>query len=309
VACEALAVGTRLHVRAGFLAGLGLTPAEVKIGDEVIGDAIQADPTGKTAVPGVWVAGNATMPMGQIIGAAAAGVMAGAQINADLVAEETAAAVARRKHMHSHADDPGYGQEWWDGFYAEQGQLWSGKANVALVKEAADLTPGTALDLGAGEGGDAVWLAQQGWQVTAVDISGVAMDRGAAAATEAGVADRIDWVVMDLYEDFPAGQYDLVATSYLHTHDPRPRDTVLKSAAAAVTAGGTLLIIGHSEHGPSGNAHHLDLPGPAEVVASLGLPEDEWEVLVTEEFSRTRAMPDGEEFTHVDNAVKVRRRP
>lgn len=90
---DTLAVASRVEARAGFLATLGLEPEDVVFGDVVVGTRIAADPTGRTTVPGVWAAGNVVDPMGQVVGAAAAGLMAGAQINADLVAEETAAAV------------------------------------------------------------------------------------------------------------------------------------------------------------------------------------------------------------------------
>jgi thioredoxin reductase len=91
VALEALAVGPRLAVRAGFLAGLGLHPVEHPSG---AGQYLPADPAGRSAVPGVWVAGNVTDPSAQVVAAAAAGAVAGAQINFDLVSEETSQAVA-----------------------------------------------------------------------------------------------------------------------------------------------------------------------------------------------------------------------
>ncbi|MEH0974813.1 NAD(P)/FAD-dependent oxidoreductase [Micromonospora sp. CPCC 205546] len=92
---DALAVSSRMVARAGFLAALGLRPAEHPAG---VGEHVPADPTGRTDVPGVWVAGNVTDPAAQVGAAAAAGVFAAAQINADLVAEETQRAVAARRH-------------------------------------------------------------------------------------------------------------------------------------------------------------------------------------------------------------------
>lgn len=95
--------------------------------------------------------------------------------------------------------------ELWDERYRESHRIWSGKPNAALVREVEGLAPGRALDLGCGEGADAVWLAREGWQVTATDISRVALDRAAEHAADAGVADRIDWQFHDLGVSFPEG--------------------------------------------------------------------------------------------------------
>jgi thioredoxin reductase len=96
VPCEALAVASRLTARAGgLLASLGLETAEQEMGGHVVGSYVPSDAMGATTVPGVWVAGNVTNLMEQVMGAAAAGVRAGAAINADLIAEETRWAVAR----------------------------------------------------------------------------------------------------------------------------------------------------------------------------------------------------------------------
>ena len=96
IPCEALVVQPRARARAGFLDGLGLKAAELEINGVSIGTAVQADPTGRTSVPGVWVAGNVTAPTAQVIAAAAAGLTAGAAINFDLIEEETRLAVAAR---------------------------------------------------------------------------------------------------------------------------------------------------------------------------------------------------------------------
>ncbi|MEV0401156.1 NAD(P)/FAD-dependent oxidoreductase [Actinoallomurus sp. NPDC050550] len=98
VAREALAVASRMMARAGFLAALGLRPVEHPMG---IGANIPADATGRTDVPGVWVAGNVTDPVAQVVSSAAEGAAAGAQINADLIAEETRRAVAAHRDPFS----------------------------------------------------------------------------------------------------------------------------------------------------------------------------------------------------------------
>ena len=142
----------------------------------------------------------------------------------------------------------------------------------------AELEPGTALDLGCGEGGDAIWLAAQGWTVTATDISQTALDIATRHAAEAGVS--VTWERHDLAESQPAGPFDLVTTSFLHSKVELPRAQILRAAAGAVAPGGTLLIVGHA---PSAEHHHAEhLPGPDEVVAELGLPGDRWELQASE---------------------------
>ncbi|TDD13826.1 FAD-dependent oxidoreductase [Nonomuraea diastatica] len=305
---RALAVATRLTARSGLLAGLGLDTAEQEMAGHVIGTYVPADPAGATSVPGVWVAGNVTNLVEQVIGSAAAGVRAGAAINADLIAEETRQAVAV---LRAHAGGQVSPEEFWDAFYTERPQIWSGKPNVMLVREATDLEPGRALDLGSGEGADAIWLAERGWRVTATDISRVALDRAAAHAKTAEVADRIDWQRHDLGSTFPDGHYDLVSASFLHSKGELPREKILRSAAAAVAPGGVLLVLGHGgwpswEHDPMPDVH---FPTTQDVLDALDLPEGEWEVLRSEEYERSQHDPEGRPGTRTDNVLKIRRLP
>ncbi|MYQ38289.1 Methyltransferase domain-containing protein [Streptomyces sp. LamerLS-316] len=198
--------------------------------------------------------------------------------------------------------------EMWDDRYRESDRIWSGNPNVVLVREVEDLKPGRALDLGCGEGADAVWLARTGWRVTATDISRVALERAAVHAAEAGVADRVDWQWHDLGASFPEGEYDLVSAQFLHSMGDLPREEILRRAAGAVAPGGVLLIVGHAGF-PSWEHDHADmeLPTTDEVLASLELPEGEWEVLLSEEHERIQNDPDGNPTTRTDNALKVRR--
>ncbi|MFI5952434.1 FAD-dependent oxidoreductase [Cryptosporangium sp. NPDC051539] len=345
---DAVVTATTMHVRLDGCENLGLEVADLLRDGTRIGTYVPADPTGKTAVPGVWVAGNVTAPALQVINAAAAGNLAGAMLTFDLVAAETARAVQTRRadaapfsaaaeraaaeraaghHHHGLGENASMSDELaetWNTRYNETASIWSGEPNSALVKEVTDLTPGRALDLGCGEGGDAVWLAGQGWTVTAVDISEVALGRAAAAAETHGVAGRITFLQRNLGLSFPEGQYDLVSAQFLHSWGDMPREEILRRAAAAVAPGGVLLIEGHSgaphwqesDGSPAGDPHAAqhqhpghELPGPDEVIAALRLPDGEWDLLVVDEHERVRTLPDGRVINHVDNTVKLRRRP
>jgi len=131
----------------------------------------------------------------------------------------------------------------WDARYRGATRLWTERPNQPLVEEISGLTAGRALDLGSGEGRNAVWLAEQGWQVTAVDFSRVALERAAAGAQRTGV--QVEWVQADLTQYTPAAAaFDLVVILYLHLPaDARRR--VLEQADTALRPGGRLLIVGH----------------------------------------------------------------
>ena len=145
-------------------------------------------------------------------------------------------------------------REDWDRRYLEKDLVWSAEPNRFLVEEVGGLTPGRALDLGAGEGRNAIWLAGLGWRVTAVDFSAVALDKAGRIAASRGV--EIDWVNADLgeYRPEPAA-FDLVLLLYLHL-PWREMASVLGRARAAVAPGGTFLLIGHDrsnlDHGHGG---------------------------------------------------------
>jgi SAM-dependent methyltransferase len=131
----------------------------------------------------------------------------------------------------------------WDRKHAEAGRLHGAVANRFLLAEAASLPPGRALDLACGGGRNAVWLAENGWRVTGVDHSAVALEHARELATERGV--ELELIEADLLEVAPAtAAYDLVAVLYLQL----PADElgpVLARAAAALAAGGTILVVGH----------------------------------------------------------------
>jgi SAM-dependent methyltransferase len=124
------------------------------------------------------------------------------------------------------------------------------RVNARLAEIAADLEPGAALDLGCGQGGDALWLARRGWRVTATDISAVALSGLADRARSSGLVDRIATERHDLAQTFPAGRFDLVSAHYLHTRFDLPRARVLRTAAGALSPGGRLLVVDHGSTAP-----------------------------------------------------------
>jgi thioredoxin reductase/SAM-dependent methyltransferase len=309
VALDALLVPTIGRARAEVATMLGVATVEQRMGETLFGEVIEVDARGETAVPGVWAVGNVTDVAATVIASAAAGTKTGAMVNADLVAEDGRLAVMA--HRDGCLDEPGSarfagGRAFWERFYAERDQVWSGRPNPVLAATVERLDPGTALDLGAGEGGDALWLAGRGWKVTAVDVAQTACDRIAARA--GGLPVRTER--HDLTETFPEGTYDLVSAQYLHSPSPDfPRTAILRRAAEAVAPGGTLLVVGHGRLAPWSWDPSLRMPTAEEVLASLAL-DDTWEVVRCASPERTATGPDGQEATITDEILQVRlRRP
>jgi len=311
VRCDALAVQPTFVARADLLAGLGLSTTEQRLGDHVVGAFVGSDGTGATEIPGVWVAGNVADLSADLIGAAAAGVRAAAAINADLVAEDAARALeghrALRDRMAVREGDTA--ESYWDRFYAQPHPAWSGQANTVLVGQAADMAPGAALDLGCGEGADAIWLAQRGWTVTAVDIARPALRRARERAGAAGVADRITWLRHDLGQWQPSGSFDLVSVHYLHASIDLPREGILRSAASAVAPGGVLLVVGHAGPLPAHADAEPDarFPTAREVLADLDLPPTQWHVECAADVPRDTTRAGEHAHAQTDTVVRVRR--
>lgn len=194
----------------------------------------------------------------------------------------------------------------WDRRYSDRERLWSGRPNGALVTEVAGLAPGRVLDVGCGEGADAVWLATVGWDVTALEVSGVALERAAGHARDAGVTVR--WVHAELAEaDLPPASFDLVSAQYpalLRTSDAAAERALL----AAVAPGGVLLLVHHagmdSQHAHDGDFDPADYVWPAMVAAVL---DDTWVVELDQQ--RPRQVPDGGAGAHHrdDLVLRVRR--
>lgn len=199
-------------------------------------------------------------------------------------------------------------EAFWQEFYAARESVWSGKPNAALVRETAGLTPGTALDLGCGEGADSIWLATAGWRVTGVDVSRLALDRAAAHATTAGVADRIAWERHDLDVSFPEGEFDLVSASFFHSPVAPQRTAVLRRAAAAVAPGGRLFITSHVDLPWAAERHPgVRFDSAEETLLSLELADADWQVEVVEHVEREATDHDGNRVPVTDGIVRVQR--
>jgi chemotaxis protein methyltransferase CheR len=201
-------------------------------------------------------------------------------------------------------------EEFWEGHYRKSERVWSGKVNAVFAATVEPLAPGRALDLGCGEGADAVWLARRGWQVDAVDVSPTALARAAQHAEEAEVAQQIAFHRIDLAADFPEGRFDLVSAQFLQSPIEFPRDRVLRRSWSAVAPGGVLLVVEHAAAPPwSGLAHaeHAHFSTPQQTLAALGLAEGEGQVERAETVERPVTAPDGTPAVLLDGVLVVRR--
>lgn len=196
----------------------------------------------------------------------------------------------------------------WDERYGGSDRIWSGNPNRRLVEQVQGLTPGTALDVGCGEGADAVWLARHGWQVVGVDVSQVALDRAAAHAEQNGVGGHCRWQQADLLAGDPLPTADLVSAQFVHLPDPQ-FDVVYRAMAAAVRPGGALVVGAHHPADAASGlrnerlAHLLFTP---ERVTALLDPAD-WDVQVADAPTREETR-DGVTSTVTDTVVRAVRR-
>ncbi|MFI5715480.1 class I SAM-dependent methyltransferase [Nocardia sp. NPDC051750] len=176
-------------------------------------------------------------------------------------------------------------QQFWDDMYGETEQRFSGLPNDALVTEVAGMAPGQALDLGCGEGADAYWLAEQGWQVTAVDISKVAIERASAGHPE------IAWQQADItVTPLPARSFDLVSAHYFPI-EKEPDHATLLGLLDTVAPGGTLLFVTHDPTempAPEEHPHHFDPYAYYLPVDIVPLLDDRWTVEVDDKRDRNR---------------------
>ncbi|QSE88119.1 class I SAM-dependent methyltransferase [Rhodococcus pseudokoreensis] len=195
----------------------------------------------------------------------------------------------------------------WDARYSEHDRVWSGEPNGALVDEMTGARPGRALDVGCGEGADALWLARQGWAVTALDVSRIALDRAAAHTDPEGTA--VTWVLSGLLDaDLPAGGFDLVSAQY-----PALRSTADRAAEraliSAVAPGGILLVVHHDMRDADTAREHGfdpdDWVTPGDVAALL---DDNWHIDINEVRERSISGGAGAHHTH-DVILRAHRLP
>lgn len=223
-------------------------------------------------------------------------------------------------HQHDHQHASAHGEDlthmftaaFWDERYAGSQRVWSGRPNAQLVEQTEQLAPGRALDLGCGEGADAIWLAERGWEVTGVDVSQVALDRAAAHAAEAGVDARTTWRQADAFTaegraTLPTG-FDLVSAAFVHV-PPDTFEAVYAHLAGCVAVGGSLLVLAHHPDDRHTGLRNSDLSHllftPEQVVAVLDAQSDqEWDVVVTATPTRDH-VHDGGATTVTDTVVRA----
>jgi len=192
----------------------------------------------------------------------------------------------------------------WDQRYADRPLVWSAGPNQFLVGEVAGLPPGRALDLACGEGRNALWLAEQGWQVTGTDFSPVAIDKARQRAEQRGI--DVAFRVADATDTAPDGPYDLVIVFYLQLPADQRR-AAHRNAAAALAPGGTLVIVGHDRDnlargvgGPSSPELLLSVDGVLADLEGTGL-----QVERAEQVTRDVEQEDGTEATAIDCIVRA----
>ncbi len=305
----------------GFLAELGLERSETPAGS-----FLAIDGMGRTTHPRIWAAGNVVNSFASVPMVMGAGTFAGAAVNAALVEEDFALAAEARKHhpergpVHRHEHGAGAHSEadadedpavFWERRYTGSGPVWSGRVNRTLADAAGSWEPGRSLDLGCGEGGDVLWLAERGWRATGIDLSETAIARAREAAA---VRDGIDarFVAADLGEwiedprsvaDEP---FDLVTASFLQSPVELPRERILRAAAGRVAPGGRLVVISHAAPPSWAEGHPGPFPSPESELATLDLDPGQWTV-TAEVRTREATDPDGAPGTLDDTIVVAQR--
>lgn len=216
--------------------------------------------------------------------------------------------------------DHEFDQVYWESHWSAESHQPLGRqapVNPFLPAETIDLPRGTVLDAGCGTGTEALWLAEQGWEVTGADISVSALARAAARAEAAGLAERVDWVQADLTSWEPGRDWNLVVTSY--AHPATGQLSFYRHIAPWVAPGGTLLIVAHNHdrHGGhadqqgrrrgdgTGQGHPEHATATASAITGLFTGRD-WRIDAS--YEKTRTVPLGGGAVELnDVVVRIRR--
>lgn len=216
-----------------------------------------------------------------------------------------------KTHHHQNSENltP---QESWNNLYSEREQVWSGKPNMTLVTLIERRPPTTVLDLGCGEGGDVIWLAQRGWTATGIDISDVAIERARQAAEKLGV--EAEFVAADLAEWRTGKKFNLIVSSFMQSHfDDLDRIGIFRAALELLNVGGELVSISHAgmpsfvKKDDPRREKMENLPQSLVEAHTLTEDDDRFEVKLAETRSRTVISPDGEEGTIDDGVLVIKR--
>lgn len=195
----------------------------------------------------------------------------------------------------------------WEERYGTPDRVWSGNPNPQLVTEAEHLTPGTALDIGCGEGADVMWLAERGWTVTGLDFSRSGVDKAADVAREAGLSERTLFEQADIRTWQPTGSYDLISSQFMHLLDDG-MVALVPRLADVLRPGGTLLVVGHHPSDLHTGLRHATRPGvlftPEDLVPAI----DADRFHVTGEVREREQVKDGQPVIVHDSVVIVRPR-
>lgn len=199
-----------------------------------------------------------------------------------------------------------FDKDYWERHWSDRLPEHAVPPHPALARELAGLTPGTALDAGAGEGAEAAWLASHGWHVTAVDISTRAIRLAESRGDHHAPAGTVTWTAADLTTWQPDRRFDLVTTFY--AHPDMAQHAFYERLAQWVSPGGTLLIVGH--HHAGGHDHH---PHPDNAVTDPGqirrlLDPATWVVHTAEMRDRMLTTPGGQRARLSDVILRAARR-
>ncbi|MEM8976025.1 MAG: class I SAM-dependent methyltransferase [Pseudomonadota bacterium] len=196
----------------------------------------------------------------------------------------------------------------WEDLYRDASAETNGRPSAILERYAQQLVPGRALDLGCAKGDDAIWLAQQGWDVCGVDISEAALVIARSNALKKGVADRTTFACHDLTVSFPEGGFDLISAMFLQTPFEFPRRDVISEAYSLLQPKGLLLSVTHGSAAPwSWSSHDHIFPTAKQELDELGYADGDARLAFVGSVSRTASGPSGQTASVLDNVIVLQK--